>query len=304
MRPLKDHDKIREDYDTYLLLEKGLSSNTAEAYGRDADYLIQYLDQKNLRFDHVKIDDLHNFLAMLGDLGISARSRGRIVSGVRSFYRFLRIEGYIEVDPAELLETPTLPRELPDVLSVEEIDAMIGAIPLDKDESLRNRAIIETMYGSGLRVSELVDARISRLDLKERLIIVEGKGSKQRIVPVSPVSAELIQEYLQQRILMDVKPEGRDIIFLNRRGRPLTRVMVFYIIRDLAAMAGIKKKVSPHTLRHSFATHLLEGGANLRAIQEMLGHETIATTELYIHLDRSRLRRELLDHHPHFNKKF
>ena len=300
MRPLKEIDKILEDYEAHLLLEKGLSANTAEAYGRDAAHLREYLEQQNLSLDSVRIDDLHNFLAMMGDLGLTARSRGRMISGVRSLFRFLRMEGYIVEDPAELLESPSLGRELPDVLNVEEIDAMIEAIPRGKDESLRNHAIIETMYGSGLRVSELVDARISRLDLKERLLIVEGKGSKERVVPVSPVAADLIVEYLAQRQSMDVKPEGNDIIFLNRRGRPLTRVMVFYIIRDLAALAGINKKVSPHTLRHSFATHLLEGGANLRAIQEMLGHESIATTELYLHLDRSRLRRELLEHHPHY----
>lgn len=177
---------------------------------------------------------------------------------------------------------------------------MIAAIPSEKDESLRNHAIIETLYGSGLRVSELVAARISRLNLDEGLLIVEGKGKKQRMVPVSPTALDLIREYLPVRSKQTIKPTGNDILFLNRRGAPLTRVMVFYIIRDLAALAGITKSVSPHTLRHSFATHLLEGGANLRAIQEMLGHESISTTELYLHLDRSRLRRELLEHHPHY----
>ncbi len=198
------------------------------------------------------------------------------------------------------MESPQLSRELPDVLTVEEIDAMIAAIPSEKDESLRNHAIIETLYGSGLRVSELVAARISRLNLDEGLLIVEGKGKKQRMVPVSPTALDLIREYLPVRSKQTIKPTGNDILFLNRRGAPLTRVMVFYIIRDLAALAGITKSVSPHTLRHSFATHLLEGGANLRAIQEMLGHESISTTELYLHLDRSRLRRELLEHHPHY----
>ena len=177
---------------------------------------------------------------------------------------------------------------------------MIAAIPSGKDESLRNHAIIETLYGSGLRVSELVATRISRIDLKEALMIVEGKGNKQRLVPVSPTAVDLITEYLHARSLLKIQPSGQDILFLNRRGAPLSRVMVFYIIRDLAALAGIQKTVSPHTLRHSFATHLLEGGANLRAIQEMLGHESISTTELYLHLDRSRLRRELLEHHPHY----
>ena len=210
-----------------------------------------------------------------------------MIAGIRAFFRFLRMEKKIERDPSELLESPRLGRTLPDVLSVAEIDAMTAAIDPSREESLRNRAIIETLYGSGLRVSELVDLRLSRLNLKDGFLIVEGKGSKQRLVPVSPVAAELILDYLEQRIRGPIKPGNSDILFLNRRGAALSRVMVFYIVRDLAAAAGIEKKVSPHTLRHSFATHLLEGGANLRAIQEMLGHESIATTEIYIHLDRA-----------------
>ncbi|MCH5222802.1 MAG: tyrosine recombinase XerD [Muribaculaceae bacterium] len=303
MRPLKGNSALLQDYEAYILLEKGLSANTAAAYINDVSHLIGYVERNNLQFDNIRPEDLHSFLAIVHDLGISPRSQNRLLSGIRSFFKFLRLEGYIEEDPSELIESPHLGRDLPEVLSVEEIDALIAAIPSDKDESLRNRAIIETLYGSGLRVSELIDARISRLDLQENLIIVEGKGSKQRIVPISPLASELIAQYLSFRRFLDVKPEGNDIIFLNRRGRPLTRQMIFIIIRDLAAMAGITKTVSPHTLRHSFATHLLEGGANLRAIQEMLGHESISTTELYLHLDRSRLRRELLDHHPHFKKK-
>ena len=303
MRPLKGNSALLQDYEAYILLEKGLSANTAAAYINDVSHLIGYVERNNLQFDNIRPDDLHSFLAIVHDLGISPRSQNRLLSGIRSFFKFLRLEGYIEEDPSELIESPHLGRDLPEVLSVEEIDALIAAIPSDKDESLRNRAIIETLYGSGLRVSELIDARISRLDLQENLIIVEGKGSKQRIVPISPLASELIAQYLSFRRFLDVKPEGNDIIFLNRRGRPLTRQMIFIIIRDLAAMAGLTKTVSPHTLRHSFATHLLEGGANLRAIQEMLGHESISTTELYLHLDRSRLRRELLDHHPHFKKK-
>lgn len=303
MRPLKSVDKLLQDYEAYLLLEKGLSQNTSEAYLNDVTHLTDYLSEAIISLDNVTLSDLHTFLSFIHDLGISPRSQSRILSGIRSFFKFLRLEGYLVDDPTELLESPHLGRDLPDVLTVEEIDAMIEAIPNDKDESLRNHAIIETLYGSGLRVSELIDARLSRLDLKEKLLIVEGKGSKQRIVPVSPVAAALIEEYLQLRHPHEVKPEGKDIIFLNRRGRPLTRQMVFIIIKNLAEMAGIKKTVSPHTLRHSFATHLLEGGANLRAIQEMLGHESIGTTELYLHLDRSRLRNELLLHHPHFRKK-
>lgn len=300
MRPLKDNQNILQDYEAYLLLEKGLSANTAVAYCNDVSHLIDFLDENALSVDNVTVENLHSFLSILHDIGISPRSQSRLLSGIRSFFNFLRLEGYILEDPSELIESPRLARDLPDVLTVEEINAMVDAIPSDKDESLRNHAIIETLYGSGLRVSELVDARISRLDLKEHLMIVEGKGNKERLVPVSPVAASLIEQYLNQRNFINVKPEGNDIIFLNRRGKPLTRVMIFYIIKELAALAGIKKKVSPHTLRHSFATHLLEGGANLRAIQEMLGHESISTTELYLHLDRSRLRRELLDHHPHY----
>ena len=302
LRPLKERKLLLRDFEAYLLLERSLSPNTLSGYATDVRHLLDYLEERRLSSDEVGLDDLHNFLATLRDLGISPRSQARLIAGIRSFFRFLRMEGYILHDPSELLESLRLGRELPDVLSVSEIDAMIAAIPPDKDESLRNHAIIELLYGSGLRVSELTDARLSRLSFEDEVLIVEGKGSKQRIVPVSPAAIKLIREYLPQRSRLKIKPEGNDIIFLNRRGAPLTRVMVFYIIRDLASLAGIQKTVSPHTLRHSFATHLLEGGANLRAIQEMLGHESIATTELYLHLDRSRLRRELLEHHPHFRK--
>ena len=299
-RPLKDSEKLIEDFEGYLLLERSLSRHTAQGYITDTGHLLSFLEPRNTSLIELSETDLHEFLATLHDLGISPRSQARMIAGIRSFLKFLRLEGYILQDPSELIESPKLGRELPDVLSVEEIDSMIEAIPPDKEESLRNRAIIETLYGSGLRVSELTDARISRMDLDNGVLLVEGKGSKQRVVPLSPVAVELIGEYLGQRASMKIKPEGNDIIFLNRRGAPLTRVMVFYIVKELAEMAGIEKKVSPHTLRHSFATHLLEGGANLRAIQEMLGHESIGTTELYLHLDRSHLRHELINHHPHY----
>lgn len=302
MRKLKETSSLIEDFEGHLLLEKGLSQNSIVAYSNDVKHLLTFLSQRNVGLDIVEEKDLHEFLTTLHDLGISPRSQARMISGIKSFFKFLIIDGYLEKDPTEFIEFPKLSRDLPDVLSVEEIDAMISSIPSDKEESLRNHAIIETMYGSGLRVSELVNARLSRLDLEEGLMIVEGKGSKERIVPVSPVAVTLLKEWIQQRRRMAVKPEGDDIIFLNRRGAPLTRVMIFYIIKQLSELAGIRKTVSPHTLRHSFATHLLEGGANLRAIQEMLGHESIATTELYLHLDRSRLRRELIDHHPHYKK--
>lgn len=300
MRDIKPIEKLIEDYEAHLLLEKGLSTNTSMAYCRDVTHLADFLLLNKLEIKTLTSDHLHEFMTLVHELGISPRSQARMLSGIKSFFKFLNLEGYLDENPAEFIESPRLGRELPDVLSVEDIDAMIEAIPKDKNESLRNEAIIETLYGSGLRVSELIQARISRLDLNENLLIVEGKGNKERLVPVSPVASSLIQEWLKQRGRMDVKPEGNDIIFLNRRGKPLTRVMIFHIIKELAELAGIKKNVSPHTLRHSFATHLLEGGANLRAIQEMLGHESISTTELYLHLDRSRLRRELLDHHPHY----
>lgn len=302
-RSLKEPENLCQDFEAYLLLERSLSPNTASSYLVDTGHLLEFLEETSTPLTDVTEDTLHQFLITVHELGISPRSQARMIAGIRAFFRFLRLEGYLINDPSELLESPRLSRHLPDVLSLEEIDSMINAIPAGKEESLRNHAIIETLYGSGIRVSELVDLRISRISLDDRLMIVEGKGSKQRMVPMSPSSVSLIREYLPQRDRLNIKPAGRDILFLNRRGAPLSRVMVFYIIRDLAALAGIQKTVSPHTLRHSFATHLLEGGANLRAIQEMLGHESIATTEIYLHLDRSRLRRELLEHHPRYRSK-
>lgn len=299
MRP---YSEITRDFSRYLLLERGLSEHTAKGYLVDVGHLLDYTRSHSVELTDIKQEDILSFLCEIHDMGISARSQARMIAGIRSFFRFMKMEGEIQSDPSELVESPKIGRTLPDVLSVEEIDAMILAIPPDKPESLRNHAIIETLYGSGLRVSELVDLRLSRVSFDDGYMIVEGKGDKQRLVPLSPVASDLIKEYLPIRNAGPIKKEGSDILFLNRRGAPLTRVMVFYIIRDLAAAAGITKKVSPHTLRHSFATHLLEGGANLRAIQEMLGHESIATTEIYLHLDRTRLRAELLEHHPHFSK--
>ena len=291
-----------EDFCRHLVLERGLSAHTADAYAVDAGHLLDFATERGVALEEISENDLHELLCTVRDLGIQPRSQARMIAGIRAFFRYLKMDGRIERDPSELLESPRLGRSLPDVLSVAEIDAMTAAIDPAKEESLRNRAIIETLYGSGLRVSELVDLRLSRLNLKDGYLIGEGKGSKQRLVPMSPVASELILDYMEQRIRGPIKPGNSDILFLNRRGAAMSRVMVFYIVRDLATAAGIEKKVSPHTLRHSFATHLLEGGANLRAIQEMLGHESIATTEIYIHLDRSRLRRELLEHHPHYKK--
>ena len=299
-RPLDDPRAAARDFESHLRLERGLSENTVAAYAVDVDHLIDFTEASGIHLSDIVEEDLHTLLASVRDMGIGPRSQARMVAGMRSFFKFLRMEGYIDADPSALLESPRLGRELPDVLSVEEIDEMIAALPPEKEETLRNHAIIETLYGSGIRVSELTDIRISRLNLDEGWLLVEGKGSKQRLVPMSPESIRLIGEYLEQRIRGPIKPGNEDFLFLNRRGARLSRVMVFYVIRDAAEAAGIRKKVSPHTLRHSFATHLLEGGANLRAIQEMLGHESIGTTEIYLHLDRRRLRSELLLHHPHY----
>lgn len=301
-RPLKDTDLILRDFQTYLGLERGLSAHTLENYSIDVGHLVSYAEINSIPLNEICEEDLHQLLASLRDMGIQPRSQARLISGIRAFFKFLRIEGYIENDPTALIEFPYLGRSLPDVLSLEEIDNMIAAIDYTKNEALRNETIIETLYGSGLRVSELTALRISRLYLEEGYMRIEGKGNKQRLVPLSPRATTLIREYMEQRSLQNIKPGNEDILFLNRRGAAMTRVMIFYVVRDLAAAAGIDKTVSPHTLRHSFATHLLEGGANLRAIQEMLGHESIATTEIYVHLDRSRLRSELLAHHPHYRK--
>lgn len=302
MRPLNTTERLLSDFSNFLLLERGLSGNTLESYHTDVIHLLEFLEERELSLTDVDTDALHQFLCTLRDLGISPRSQARMLSGIRAFFRFLRLEGYTDTDPSELLEAPRFGRTLPDILSVEDIDSMIAALDPEKDETPRNHAIIETLYGSGLRVSELVELRMSRVNLDEGYVIITGKGNKQRLVPLSPESIRLIREYLPIRERLKIKPDSSDILFLNRRGGMMTRVMVFYVIRDSAAAAGIIKRVSPHTLRHSFATHLLEGGANLRAIQEMLGHESISTTEIYIHLDRSRLRSELMEHHPHYKK--
>lgn len=293
-------DSLLDSFCDYLTLERNLSDNTRLAYARDVRHLITYLQSESLGIADVQPEHLHNFLCTLINLGIGARSQARLIAGIRSFFHFLILEKVISDDPSLLIETPRLPEHLPDVLDVSEIDAMIEAIDYSKAEASRNRAIIETLYGSGVRVSELTDIRLSRIDFSAQCMIVEGKGAKQRIVPLSPVAIEAIRDYLPDRDLLNIKRGAEDTLFLNRRGAPLTRVMIFYVVKNLAQAADIRKKVSPHTLRHSFATHLLEGGANLRAIQEMLGHESIETTGIYVHLDRSKLMGELLAHHPHY----
>jgi len=305
MKPEKDqtarqpHQAMLKRYRQYLLLEKSLSPNTLEAYLDDAGKLLGYLDESGLGIESVTLDDLHGFAAAMGDLGIAPRSQARIISGVKSLFKFLSLDGYRQDDPSELLEAPKIGRHLPDVLSVDEIDKIIGQIDLSSKEGQRNRAMIETMYSCGLRVSELCSLRMEDLFLQEGFIRVTGKGSKQRLVPISGRAVKEINLYLSDRCHIDIKPGAEAYLFLSlRRGRPLSRIMVFDIVKNLTAMAGINKTVSPHTFRHSFATHLLEGGANLRAIQCMLGHEKISTTEIYTHIDRSRLREEIVTHHP------
>lgn len=298
MRSIDSIPAVIDAYEAYLILERGLSDNTREAYVRDVGKLVRYLETEKVTLREVTTDTLRAFAADLFDLGISPRTQARIVSGIKSFFRFLKLEGYLDSNPSLLLESPALRRHLPEVLRVDEIDAMIGAIDMGKAEGQRNRAIMETLYGCGLRVSELINLEISKLYFDEQFIMVHGKGDKERIVPISPQAIREIKDYLPDRALLPVKRGEENILFLNRRGHRLTRVMIFYIIKQLAEAAGIRKEVSPHTLRHSFATHLLEGGANLRAIQQMLGHEDISTTEIYLHIDRSMLRAEILAHHP------
>lgn len=285
-------------YHTYLRLEKSLSTNSIEAYLADVGKLMRFMASEGIRLPDVTYDDLQQFVAQLRDVGIHPRSQARIISGVKSFYRFLLLDGYITTDPTELLESPKIGLKLPEVLTVSEIDSIMSTIDLSLPEGQRNRAILEVLYSCGLRVSELVTLRYSDVYFDEGFIKVEGKGSKQRLVPVSGTALREIRNYLFDRNRVQVKKGFEDILFLSRRGTGLSRIMVFHIIKQQTELAGIRKNVSPHTFRHSFATHLLEGGANLRAIQLMLGHEKITTTEIYTHIDREFLREEILAHHP------
>lgn len=285
-------------YRRYLKLEKGYSANTLDAYMRDVDKLFRYLAVEQVDVLDVKLEDLEHFAAFISDLGIGPRSLARILSGVRQFYRFLVIDGYLEVDPTELLESPKQPDHLPEVLSTAEVDLLEQAIDLSKWEGHRNRAIIEVLFSCGLRVSELTNLKLSNLYIEEQYIRVMGKGSKERLVPISPRALDELNYWFADRNVMKIKPGEEDYVFLNRRGQHLTRTMILIMIKRYAVEAGIKKTISPHTLRHSFATSLLEGGADLRAIQAMLGHESIGTTEIYTHIDTSTLRQEILEHHP------
>ena len=285
-------------YLRYLKLQRGYSANTLDAYQRDLDKLLVYLENEDKHVLDVQLKDLQHFAAGLHDIGIHARSQCRILSGVRSFFRFLQLDGYRDDDPTELLESPVLGEHLPEVLTADEVDALENSIDHSKWEGQRNHAIIEVLFSCGLRVSELVNLKLSDLYLKERYVRVCGKGSKERLVPISPQAIQQLDLWFMDRNLMKIKPGQEDYVFLNRRGAHLTRTMILIMIKQQAQEAGIQKTISPHTLRHSFATALLEGGADLRAIQAMLGHETIGTTEIYTHIDMSTLRQEILLHHP------
>lgn len=296
-------DKERQEliirkYKQYLRLEKGLSENTYEAYQMDLEKLLRFLEGEEKGVLDVTSDDLERFIAGLHDIGIHPRSQARILSGLKSFFHFLILADYREDDPCELIEGPKIGFKLPEVLTVDEIDAIIAAVDMDKPEGQRNRAMIETLYSCGLRVSELCGLKLSDLYFEEGFIKVTGKGSKQRLVPVSPRAVKEVKYWLMDRRHWRVKAGSEDNVFLARWGTSISRIMVFHLIKELAAKAGIIKNISPHTFRHSFATHLLEGGANLRAIQCMLGHESIATTEIYTHIDRQMLRSEIIEHHP------
>ena len=288
-----------KDFVAYLKIEKGLSENSIEAYLNDVLKLENYSRQNGKEISDLGYNDLKNFVSELYDLGLSARSQARIISGIKQFYLFLILENILQNDPSELLEMPKIGRKLPEVLSVEEIDQLIDAIDLSKPEGHRNKAILETLYSCGLRVSELVNLRFEDLFFTDGFLRITGKGNKQRLVPVSQTVEKEINIYVENiRTQLKIKTGNESYVFLNRRGAKLTRNMIFTIIKNLSRSINLQKNISPHTFRHSFATHLLEGGANLRAIQEMLGHESIITTEIYTHLDQSFLKEAIISYHP------
>lgn len=295
-------DSITEKYKRYLLLEKGLSKNTINAYLTDLQKLLNFTESANLTLTEIELSHLEAFLAEVHDRSIQARSVARIISGVKSFFHFLVLDKYIENDPSELLEAPKIGVKLPIVLSLQEIDAILSSIDVSTAEGTRNYAIIETLYSCGLRVSELTNLKFSDLFFNEGFIRVQGKGSKQRLVPISETAIEKINNYVYYRKQQSVKKGSEDVVFLSSRGTAISRITVFYYIKQYAQQAGIQKEISPHVFRHSFATHLLERGANIRVIQEMLGHEKITTTEIYTHMDRSFLRQEIIEHHPRNRK--
>jgi integrase/recombinase XerD len=296
-------ESYKKGFKAYLQLEKSLSDNSTQAYLRDIDKLTQYLQEKrSLKSPpDLKLKDLQQFIKWVTELGMTPSSQARIISGIRAFYKYCLLEKISKTDPTTLLESPKLKRTLPDVLSFDEIENIIAQLDLSKPEGGRNKAILELMYSCGLRVSEVVNLRISQLYFEAGFIRVRGKGDKERLVPVGRSATKYVKIYMKDiRIHIPVKKDNEDIVFLNKRGTKLSRIMIFLIIKDLVRKAGIKKTVSPHTFRHSFATHLVEGGADLRAVQEMLGHESITTTEIYTHLDRAFLRKTLENFHPAF----
>lgn len=294
-------DKVLTEYKQFLLLEQNLSDSTLESYIRDITKLIEFLFYKNseISIHDIQLEHLRSFTVYLSELGVAETTQARHISSIKSFFRFLIYSNILEINPSSLLEAPRLGRKLPVVLSVEEIDRMIAEIDLSKSDGHRNKAILETLYGCGLRVSELVSLRLTDIHELEGFIKVKGKGDKERLVPISNTALSAIKQYKeQQRNHLNIEKSSQNILFLNRRGSHLSRIMVFNITKMLAEKAGIKKNISPHTFRHSFATHLVEGGADLRAVQEMLGHESILTTEIYTHLDQNFLRQTILEHHP------
>ena len=301
-RENKTVDNMVKAYMRYLKLERNLSPNTIEAYRNDLRWLLAYVNFHRLKVEEVKLEDLDNFSASLHDQRITPRSQARILSGVRSFFKFLLLDGFIDADPTELLVSPHVRNALPDVLSTAEVDRLEASIDLSKWEGQRNRAIIEVLFSCGLRVSELVNLKLSNLYVEEKFVRVTGKGDKERLVPISSRALDELNAWFADRNAMRIKPGEEDYVFLNRRGAHLTRTMILIMIKRQAVAAGIRKTISPHTLRHSFATALLEGGADLIAIQAMMGHEDIATTEIYTHIDTSSLREEITKHHPR-NKK-
>ena len=295
---MKEQKDMVRAYVRYLKLQRGMSPNTLDAYQRDLQKLLHYLATAEKTVSDVQLPDLQHFAAGLHDIGIGPRSQCRILSGVRSFFRFLQLDGWREDDPSELLESPVLGEHLPEVLSTEEVDALKNSIDLTKPEGHRNRAIIEVLFSCGLRVSELVNLKCSDLYAEEQYVRIMGKGSKERLVPISQQALKELDFWFMDRRQLKIKPGEEDYVFLNRRGSHLTRTMILIMIKRQAEEAGIQKTISPHTLRHSFATALLEGGADLRAIQTLLGHESIGTTEIYTHIDVTTLREEILHHHP------
>ena len=297
---MADWNSTLKGFISYIRLERSLSNNTVEAYLRDVEKLYQYTESIGSKSpDKIETDDLKQFINWINELGMLPPTQSRVLSGIKAFYKYLIIENIITKDPAFLLESPKLQRKLPDTLSIIDINKLMGAIDHSKAEGMRNKAMLEVLYGCGLRVSELINLKISNLYLNIEFIKVTGKGDKERLVPIGAEAIKYLDIYMnQERVHVNIKPGKEDYVFLNRRGSPLSRVMIFLIIKDLAEKINLKKSISPHTFRHSFATHLIEGGADLRAVQEMLGHESITTTEIYTHLDRDYLRNTIIQFHP------